>query len=690
MSDGKVEFDIRGNSSGLGSDLDKASSLIAKKTAGWTALGNAAVNGITNLAGKAADGVKTLISNAVEYNSQMQTYTTSFATMLGSAEAATAKVEELKAFAASTPFSMTDLAGATQTLLSFGIASDDASIYLKQLGDISQGDSQKLQSLTLAFAQLSSAGKLSGQDLLQMINAGFNPLQIMAEQTGASIGDLKEVMGGGKGSKEFQKQVKAAQKEVDKLGNNASAGAKMLAQIGKDGQISADMVAEAMRIATEEGGLFYGAMEKQSQTYAGQLSTLQDNLSALNADIFKGVFDALATDILPLANKYVERLQSAFDSGGLSGMLTEAKNILSELLVSIEFPSWEDIKTTASTWWTDTIAPLLKNVLVSTFGVEPEDADTLIATLTTFASGIVTSVEGLFQVVFGVLTGDPETIKTGIETWWSGIATSIESLLTGVFKVDTETAAVVSERIKAFGTSVMTLVGDVFQVVFTVLSGDEEAIKESITTLWTNIESAISGFFKTVFGIELPSMQGVINKINTWWSGIKSQIALTLGFSVEGQGSGTHDNSNGGANGGEVGPRFAAGGILSGTKRLLSRDGNISTVGEAGSEAILPLDILWQKMGLMLDSSLNAHLAGLEYSLVPELPSITLDIPPQPARQEDSKSAPLDLDYERLSDTLMEAMAKVSVKMDGQTVGLLVTPTVSHEIARQANIGRFR
>lgn len=623
MSDGKIVFSIEGDSSGLSGDLDKASGLIAKKTAGWSALADAAVDGIKNLAGKAAEGIRSLITNAIDYNAKMETYVTSFATMLGSAEAAEAKVEELKAFAASTPFAMDDLAGATQTLLSFGIASEDASVYLKQLGDISQGDSAKLNSLTLAFAQVSSAGKLSGQDLLQMINAGFNPLQQIAEVTGASIGDLKEAMAGGKGSAAFQAQVKAAQQEVKKLGSNASAGAKMLAQIGDEGQISADLVAESMRLATEEGGLFYGAMEKQSQTYLGQMSTLKDNLAALNASVFRGVFDKLATDVLPLANQYVSRLQSAFDAGGLSGMLGEAKSILSELAVSIKPPPWADIKSEIASWWDGIVAPMLVNVLVATFGVEPDKAEKIISTLTGFAGGIVGAVEGLFQVVFGVVMGD------------------------------------------------------------------EDAIKEGIGKLWESVKGGIGWCFRAVFGVDLPSAQQVIASIRSWWNGVKSQAKLTLGIGVE-MPSSVHTTSTGSDAGGGTGQTFASGGILTGTRRLLSQGGDLATVGEAGAEAVLPLDILWQRMGLMLDASMNAHLAHLEYSLAPQLPSVTLEMPSAPSgRQEDARPAALDIDYDRLTDTLTEAMGLISIRMDGQAVGKLVTPAVSREMGKSLMNRRY-
>ena len=131
--------------------------------------------------GKAFAGA---LRDGVEYNARMEQYTTSFTTMLGDQAKAQALVNDLKREAAATPFGMEDLAKNTQTLMAFGISADEATKRLHQLGDISQGDAQKLESLTLAFAQMSSTGKLTGQDLMQMINAGFNPLSNTATTPG--------------------------------------------------------------------------------------------------------------------------------------------------------------------------------------------------------------------------------------------------------------------------------------------------------------------------------------------------------------------------------------------------------------------------------------------------------------------------------------------------------------------------
>lgn len=162
-----------------------------------------------------------------------------FKVLLGSVDQAKEHIADLKQFAASTPLTFGDLSQASKLLLSFGADVEKVMPSLKMLGDISMGNAQKFQGLALVFAQVQSAGKLMGQDLLQMINQGFNPLTIIAQETGKSVAELKDIM--------------------------------------SDGGISFEMVAEAMRIATSEGGLFNGAMEESAKTGEGLMSTLEDN-----------------------------------------------------------------------------------------------------------------------------------------------------------------------------------------------------------------------------------------------------------------------------------------------------------------------------------------------------------------------------------------------------------------------------
>ncbi|BFT94951.1 MAG: hypothetical protein MNSN_01510 [Minisyncoccus archaeiphilus] len=204
-----------------------------------------------------------------------------FTTMLGSAEKAHAFVANMKEFAAKTPFETSDISKAAQTMLAFGINTESVMPYVQMIGDVAMGNKEKFSSLSLVFAQVQATGKLMRQDLLQMINQGFNPLLIISEKTGKSISELKDEM--------------------------------------EKGAISADMVTEAFRIATSEGGRFYGGMEAQSKTLAGVWSTLQDT--------FNEFLRVQGEELLPIAKEFVAIL-SDFVQNVLPQWISRLKDII--------------------------------------------------------------------------------------------------------------------------------------------------------------------------------------------------------------------------------------------------------------------------------------------------------------------------------------------------------------------------
>lgn len=232
-----------------------------------------------------------IVGMGVKYNAEMEQYKAGFATMLGSAEKADKTISDLKSFAAKTPFEMTDLANASTTLLAFGEDAEDLMGDLKTLGDISLGNSEKFKSLALVYGQVQSQGRLMGQDLLQMINSGFNPLLVISEKTGKSMATLKDEMAQGK--------------------------------------ITFEMVAEAMKTATAEGGQFYNAMESQSKTLTGQFSTLKDNITALFGEISSDLSESLSEDVMPWLIEQVEDLNQAWEEGRLQEYIKGAAVVLS-------------------------------------------------------------------------------------------------------------------------------------------------------------------------------------------------------------------------------------------------------------------------------------------------------------------------------------------------------------------------
>ena len=242
-------------------------------------------------------GIVALGKIGIDYNTEMETYTTNFETLLGSQEAAVKKVEELKKFAASTPLSMADLSQATQTLLAFGVESEKSTKTLKMLGDIALGDSAKLQSLATAFGKAKSQGKLTGEIVQSMISAGWNPLLDIMTDTGESMD--------------------AVQKRLS------------------EGAISFVELERAIKIATTGSGKFAGGMEKASKTTAGLMSTLKDNARALVGEVFLPISNALLETVLPTAIDSVAGLTDSFRESGIDGMIRAAGDILGNLLAKL-------------------------------------------------------------------------------------------------------------------------------------------------------------------------------------------------------------------------------------------------------------------------------------------------------------------------------------------------------------------
>jgi hypothetical protein len=138
----------------------------------------------------AAAGAVSLFS-AIKKGMELEDVEIQFGTMLGSDKAGAKMIQDIQEMAARTPMTSGGLQRATQTMMQFGVETEGILDTLRQLGDVAGGNENRLQHLALAFGQVKSTGRLMGQDLLQMINVGFNPLQVISEKTGRSMKDLK-------------------------------------------------------------------------------------------------------------------------------------------------------------------------------------------------------------------------------------------------------------------------------------------------------------------------------------------------------------------------------------------------------------------------------------------------------------------------------------------------------------------
>ena len=232
---------------------------------------------------------------------EAETTATAFEVLVGSEEKAAGLLKQLDKFAADTPFNKLQLTQNAQQMMNFGVASDKVMGYLSQLGDISGGNAERFSSLSLVFGQVSASGKLMGQDLLQFINAGFNPLKELQAMTGKSYKELQELM--------------------------------------SKGEITFDHVAAAMANATGEGGKFHGMMEKQSQTLGGRWSTTIDTIQQKALGLFEKIKEPLG-GLLELVNMIIPPIVSVFEIlfsiiGGVINFILRFKTELGYLAVVV-------------------------------------------------------------------------------------------------------------------------------------------------------------------------------------------------------------------------------------------------------------------------------------------------------------------------------------------------------------------
>lgn len=227
-TDWKIFKDASREANKLERQIDKLNGKATGKGGGF---------GLSGMLGGVGVGMGLLAS--AKMAGQMEQTNMSFGVMLGDDKKGQAMSKKLFDFAATTPYQTPEVYKSAQTQLAFGIKDTAIMKNMQMLGDVAMGDAEKLGSLTLAFSQTNAAGKLMGQDLLQYVNAGFNPLQEISAVTGIKMSLLRKQM--------------------------------------EKGAISSEMVSMAFQHATQKGGRFYQMMEKQSHTALGMFSTLMDN-----------------------------------------------------------------------------------------------------------------------------------------------------------------------------------------------------------------------------------------------------------------------------------------------------------------------------------------------------------------------------------------------------------------------------
>lgn len=459
--------------------------------------------------GVAAGGFAMKAIKAASEAEQMQI---SFTTMLGSAEKAQNFIAQMKEFAAKTPFETTDISKAAQTFLSFGMDVESVMPSVQMIGDVAMGNKERFAALSLAFAQVQSTGRLMGQDLLQMVNQGFNPLQIISEKTGKSMAELKDEMA--------------------------------------KGAISAEDVAEAFRIATSEGGRFYGGMEAQSKTLAGVWSTLSDTFKQLLIDI--------GTKMIPVAKQAVDAINVLIEKtkvvfgwlqqnqwvmylivGAIVGALIPALISFATTLITVTIPAIISAAAALAPFVIGgaIIGGVVAGIIwvVQNWEMISAKAVEIFQGIANFLAGIWNAITGAIMTAWNTVTGFLTGVWNGIvataQTIWGGIVSFFTAIWNGIVAVFQFMAAfavgLVIAIFNAFGIDIVAVFGTIKDFIVQVWEGIKTAFSAAgdfIAGVWNGVWTTISSVWDWISEKFNIAMEGIKQLWESVWNGIANFI----------------------------------------------------------------------------------------------------------------------------------------------------------------------
>lgn len=457
--DGRIVYKVECDTSGMESQVSNAgkragSTLQEAMTGAARAIGEAFVN----MAAQAVQGIEQIVKAGVEFNAKMEKYQTGLTTLLGSAEEAAAVMEQIRADAARTPFDVDSLTQANQMLISTGMSAGDARKDVLNLANAiaaTGGGSAELSRMAANMQQVKNVGKATAMDIRQFAMAGINIYGLLADATGKSTEEVKDM------------------------------------------EVSYELLSAALEKAASEGGKYAGAMEAQSQTFNGRMSTLKDNIMQLEGALTEDLFNQLSGTAMPMVMDWVATLLEAAQTGGIEGAFRAAENIISNL-----------------------ISTIVDNL--------PEMINTGTQMLLGFAQGIKdrlpnivsTGIQLISKLIDGIADNLPSIIHAAgeiVRTLWQSLIQNLPQILDAAAKLVNALIKGILQYVGEVAQTAMTLANELITTLketdwLSVGKNIIDGMTEGFTKFWNNLSdqvvSAMENLWASVkdfFGIASPS-----------------------------------------------------------------------------------------------------------------------------------------------------------------------------------------
>lgn len=446
--------------------------------------------------------------------------------------------------------------------MNYGFTADEAIDRMNMLGDISQGNAEKMTRIATAYGQMSSAGKVQLEDIKQMIEAGFNPLQEISQTTGESMESLYD-------------------------------------RISK-GTISVDEITDSMIRSTSEGGKYFQSMEKQSKTLNGMLSTLKDTVNMKLGEAFQGLSDKIS-EALPKVIEFIEKLDVnqvingivilVTSLGTLIGIITTLRGAISALNILNQVKNIGGIGAIVSNLTANLagmgamVAPVLAVVagiialvaiLTHAYATNEEfrnSVNELISALGDFFKPILDTIIDTFKNMLPTITSIIDLIVQ-IAIVVANVATKVIQIITPIIST---VVGVISSAISKI-VDVIGTITNVFSSVFNGIVGIISPIMNTVSSLvvgtfnaiqsaWNGLTGFVSGVFNGIYGAVqqlVSSVKGFVNGVIGGINGAIGIINMIPGVEIS-----------------EI-PYLAKGGVL--------KRGQVGLLEGSGAEAVVPLE----------------------------------------------------------------------------------------------------
>lgn len=400
----------------------------------------------------------------IEFNAMMEQSEIAWTTLLGSADKAKKTINDLVELGARTPFEFEGLDKSAKLLNMAGFEGEKLKETLIAVGDAVSavgGGQDVLEGVSMALFQMSAKGKASAEEMNQLAERGIPAWQILSETMGKPIPDLMKM--------------------------------------SEQGKLMADQVIPAL--VEGMGDRFGGAMEKQSQTFDGLMSTLKDNLKSFSAMITSDLFEKIKSFLPPIID-FINQISDALKNAGWKGVIQE---ILPPQVFSFIQQSLGILKQIISDF-----VKFGKDIWKK-YG----DEITIIAKVTWEATSH--TIKGLLEI----LRGSIKTILSLISGDWKGAWEGIKSIAKGVWDI---IGSIISNAIR----SIQNTMSSSLESIKTISSNIWNGIKTSISSTWDAIKSLVSNAANTIRTNISNVFSSLHSTTQSVWNSIKTAITSPI------------------------------------------------------------------------------------------------------------------------------------------------------------------